>query len=542
MMHKSLATRESPEFINLQPLEINPLMSSCEIKVLYLGENRNHSYITKEVATDMAKTLRGAPIVGYFKEEKGDFRDHGDRVIMDDEGIKFECMTKPYGFVAPDAKVWFQKFEDTDEFGNVETREYLMTTGYLWTGQYEEAKLAVEEGRPQSMELDVETLDGHWSTNHKTGMDFFIINDAIFSKLCILGEDVEPCFEGASVTAPEVSKKFSLDDNFKNTLYTMMQDLKFALEGGNNMDMEQNLVVEETIEEVVAENEEVVESVETEETPATEFDSLNRETTPVAEVETPEVVEEEIVEEETESAIEEEIETVVEEEITETEEIVEEEVSENEEVVVEEEISEEILEENDNSEQSISTENEEYVEATQSSQENFAKSDDEDKKEDTDEESNDEETDTDDDKDDEEDDKYNKEDEEEKSKCSLEEKYTALQAEFAELSSKYEALVEFKNQVDNEKKDALIASFYMLSEEDTAEVVENKAKYSLDEIEAKLSVICVRKKVNFDLDDTSKNDNTVEEENVMTYSLSNNDMSSTPAWITALKNTRDNRK
>ena len=542
MMHKSLATIESPEFINLQPLEINPLMSSCEIKVLYLGENRNHSYITKEVATDMAKTLRGAPIVGYFKEEAGDFRDHGDRVIMDEEGIKFECMTKPYGFVAPDAKVWFQKFEDTDEFGNVETREYLMTTGYLWTGQYEEAKLAVEEGRPQSMELDVETLDGHWSTNHKTGMDFFIINDAIFSKLCILGEDVEPCFEGASVTAPEVSKKFSLDDNFKNTLYTMMQDLKFALEGGNNMDMEQNLVVEETIEEVVAENEEVVESVETEETPATEFDSLNRETTPVAEVETPEVVEEEIVEEETESAIEEEIETVVEEEITETEEIVEEEVSENEEVVVEEEISEEILEENDNSEQSISTENEEYVEATQSSQENFAKSDDEDKKEDTDEESNDEETDTDDDKDDEEDDKYNKEDEEEKSKCSLEEKYTALQAEFAELSSKYEALVEFKNQVDNEKKDALIASFYMLSEEDKAEVVENKAKYSLDEIEAKLSVICVRKKVNFDLDDTSKNDNTVEEENVMTYSLSNNDMSSTPAWITALKNTRDNRK
>ena len=543
MMHKSLATIESPEFINLQPLEINPLMSSCEIKVLYLGENRNHSYITKEVATDMAKTLRGAPIVGYFKEEAGDFRDHGDRVIMDEEGIKFECMTKPYGFVAPDAKVWFQKFEDTDEFGNVETREYLMTTGYLWTGQYEEAKLAVEEGRPQSMELDVETLDGHWSTNHKTGMDFFIINDAIFSKLCILGEDVEPCFEGASVTAPEVSKKFSLDDNFKNTLYTMMQDLKFALEGGNNMDMEQNLVVEETIEEVVAENEEVVESVETEETPATEFDSLNRETTPVAEVETPEVVEEEIVEEEeSESAIEEEIETVVEEEITETEEIVEEEVSENEEVVVEEEISEEISEENDNSEQSISTENEEYVEATQSSQENFAKSDDEDKKEDTDEESNDEETDTDDDKDDEEDDKYKKEDEEEKSKCSLEEKYTALQAEFAELSSKYEALVEFKNQVDNEKKDALIASFYMLSEEDKAEVVENKAKYSLDEIEAKLSVICVRKKVNFDLDDTSKNDNTVEEENVMTYSLSNNDMSSTPAWITALKNTRDNRK
>lgn len=522
MMHKSLATIESPEFINLQPLEINPLMSSCEIKVLYLGENRNHSYITKEVATDMAKTLRGAPIVGYFKEEVGDFRDHGDRVIMDDEGIKFECMTKPYGFVAPDAKVWFQKFEDTDEFGNVEIREYLMTTGYLWTGQYEEAKLAVEEGRPQSMELDVETLDGHWSTNHKTGMDFFIINDAIFSKLCILGDDVEPCFEGASVTAPEVSTSFTkIDDDFKNTLYTMMQDLKFALEGGKNMDMEQNLVVEETIEEVVAENNEEV--VETEETPATEFDSLVREdaepvTEEVAETVEENPAEEEVVEEET-----------VEEPEVEVEEVVEEEISE-----------EENLTDNDNSEQSITAETEECIEATLSSQENFAKSDDEEKdedKEDTDEESNDEETDTDEDKNDSDD------EEDEKKKYSLlEESYNTLQAEYAELNSKYEALVEFKNQVDNEKKDALINSFYMLSDEDKQEVIENKANYSLDDIEAKLSVICVRKKVNFDLDDTSKNDNTVEEENVMTYSLSGNDMASTPAWITALKNTRDNRK
>lgn len=522
MMHKSLATIESPEFINLQPLEINPLMSSCEIKVLYLGENRNHSYITKEVATDMAKTLRGAPIVGYFKEEAGDFRDHGDRVIMDDEGIKFECMTKPYGFVAPDAKVWFQKFEDTDEFGNVETREYLMTTGYLWTGQYEEAKLAVEEGRPQSMELDVETLDGHWSTNNKTGMDFFIINDAIFSKLCILGEDVEPCFEGASVTAPEVSTSFTkIDDDFKNTLYTMMQDLKFALEGGKNMDMEQNLVVEETIEEVVTENSEEV--VETEETPATEFDSLVRNTEPVAEEVAETVVEENPAEEE---VVEEE---AVEEPEVKVEEVVEEEISE-----------EENLTDDDNSEQSITAETEECIEATLSSQENFAKSDDEEKdedKEDTDEESNDEETNTDEDKDDKDD------EEDEKKKYSLlEESYNTLQAEYAELNSKYEALVEFKNQVDNEKKDALINSFYMLSDEDKQEVIENKANYSLDDIEAKLSVICVRKKVNFDLDDTSKNDNTVEEENIMTYSLSGNDMASTPAWITALKNTRDNRK
>ena len=56
-MHKSIATIDSPEFINLTPLDINPLMSECEIKVFYLGENRNRSYINEETAMEMAKTL-----------------------------------------------------------------------------------------------------------------------------------------------------------------------------------------------------------------------------------------------------------------------------------------------------------------------------------------------------------------------------------------------------------------------------------------------------------------------------------------------------
>ena len=37
------------------------------------------------------------------------------------------------------------------------------------------------------------------------------------------------------MTAPEVSTTFSLDENFKHTLFTMMEELKYALEGGNTM-------------------------------------------------------------------------------------------------------------------------------------------------------------------------------------------------------------------------------------------------------------------------------------------------------------------
>ena len=110
--------------------------------------------------------------------------------------------------------------------GNTVVRKYLMTTGYLWTDQFPESSLPVNEGRPQSMEFKPETLKGNWQKNYENGLDFFIINDAIIQKICILGDDVEPCFEGASVTAPDVSTKFTLDDNFRHTLYSMMQDLK----------------------------------------------------------------------------------------------------------------------------------------------------------------------------------------------------------------------------------------------------------------------------------------------------------------------------
>lgn len=444
-MHKSVATIDSPEFVNLQPLDINPLMSACDIKVMYVGENRNRSFISKEVALEMAKTLRGCPIVGYYKDDKEDFGDHGQRMTIDDEGVKFECLTKPYGFVAPDSDVWFQKFEDYDEFGNSVVHEYLMTKGYLWTEQFPEAK-SVLEGKPQSMELDENSLSGHWSENIKENIEFFIINDAIFSKLCILGEDVEPCFEGASVTG---STSYTMDNEFKRTLFSMMEDMKeIALKGGQQQ-MEdvkdiKNTGVEftEDVTEEIIETEEVVEeTVETE----TEFEVVE------------ETVEEEVIEE------------TVETEITETE---------------------------------------------------FAKEDDEEEEED----------DTSDEEDDEEED-------DKKKYQLLEEQYKSLETQYTELKAEYDVLYAFKQDIEDAKKTELIDSFYMLTDADKADVVENKSNYTLDEIEAKLSVICVRKKVNFTQEDEVKE----HKDATMMYSVAETE-EHVPAYISALQRNKNNHE
>ena len=465
-MRRSVATIQSPEFLNIT--SVSPLISKCEIKVLYVGQNRNRSVITKEVATQMAQTLPGCPIVGYYTENKEDFLDHGEQVIIDGEGVRFKDLTRPYGFVAPNARIWFKEFEDTDDFGNVEYREYLMAEGYLWTGQYEECKRVIEEGNPQSMKLDEKTLKGFWSNDKNSGIDFFIINDAIFENLCILGEEVEPCFEGADITAPKISASFSKDSTtIVNTLFSMMNDLKDVLQvkGGFSMPEEEVLVPVENTEGAQAEE---------------------------AVVDTP--VEETVVD------------TPVEESV---------EVPAEETPVVENS-----LETLDNSDENATSENQMIIE-------DFAKNSDEEDEEDSE---------------DKEDKKSeDKSDEEDKKKFELlEQNYSELQQKYNDLEQQYQALVEFKNTIDNEKKDELINSFYMLSDEDKKDVIANKATYSLEEIKAKLATIGFEKKVNFASDIDHKEENQVNEAS-LTYNLQGaaNEEDGLPAWLKAVQATKN---
>lgn len=453
-MHKSVATIDSPEFINLQPLDLNPLMSKCEIKVLYIGANRNRTYISKEVATEIGKNLRGAPIVGYYRDTKEDFTDHGEKIVIDDEGIKFECQTFPYGFVSPDAQVWFQDFEDFDAFGNTVKHTYLMTTGYLWTGIFTESSLPVEEGRPQSMEFFEASVRGKWEENYANGMDFYIVDDAIVQKLCILGDDVEPCFEGASVTAPDASTKFTLDDNFKHTLYNMMQDLKNVLEGERQMD--KNFTQAEQTEATAS---------AVEETPVTEFEVEDTQKTSEDTTETGSVI----------------------------------------------------------SDYSAKEDDKKKEESEDKKEDAPAKEGGDDKEDSSDNKGT----------------KEDKEDDDEKKKGEkyslLESELNTLKAEYQDLLTKYQELVAFKTEIDNQKKDALISEFYMLADEDKADVIQNKEKYTLDEIKAKLSVICFDKKINFSLQQPATREvETEEEAPIMTYALEQTN-DSLPDWVKAVK-------
>lgn len=402
-MNTSIKLNTPCELVNISSL--SPFVSKVQIKVCWVGDepNRNGSIITKETALKMAQTLPGSPIVGFYNENTEDFDGHNRIIDISNGKWEVKDTTKAYGFVDLNAQVWFQDYLDDDK-----VHTYLVTEGYIWTGQYPEANRILVNGNNQSMELDEDSLNGRWEYDDKTGMDFFIINDAIISKLCILGEDIEPCFEGSNIT----SAKFSLENDFNQKLYALLKEVR-KLKGGSPI---------------------VDELKDKEQLPETEFAAAD------------EVVEEPVEEEVPEVTPEAEADPEVEDPETEGEDP---EVEDSAEEPVEEPVEE--FSKIDETEEKVEDNTIEFsLDDFHNLQENYS---------------------------------------------NLEAQFNELQEKYNTLETSYNELVEFKLGKEREDKQAMIDSFYMLSEADKEEVQNNIDSYSIDEIEAKLSVICVRNKL-----------------------------------------------
>lgn len=422
-LHISIPIANTLEFINAT--EISPLISKCQVKVCYVGQNpnRNGTVITKKVATEMGRKLPGSPVVGYFNQATNDFEGHNKEISLRGGGnIEILDTTKPYGFVPTDAKVWFQKFDDE----GVE-REYLVTECYIWTSAYPESQRLFEHGNNQSMELNKETQKGFWTKDNNSGSRFFIYNEALIEKLCILGESVEPCFEGA-----QFKTEFSLEnmEELRTTMFSMLTELQKTLnKGGSHETMDEN---KKTLGNPEDPNFEAKKQPE--------------------------------------------------------------------------------------------DENKKKPEGNPAPEDNKPK-DGDNKPADN-----------------------NKE--EPKKKYNLDEvteytellgKYETLQGEFetlkqekSDLETEVTSLREFKLTADRKEKQSMIDGFYMLSDDDKKDVVEHIDTYSLDDIEAKLSIICVRNKVNFNLNNNNEQD---DNQPKGLFNLENPADDNVPEWIKAVRET-----
>lgn len=505
--HTSIPIDAPIEIIDVQ--SINPLISKCQIKAFYVSDepNRNGTVIDKETAKKIAESIPGSPVVGYYDEKKEDFDGHNRIFEFKDGKLKITPTTKPYGFVDTSAKVWFQKFLDDDEV----EREYVMTEAYLWTGQFKEAQRIIDEGNNHSMELDEETVEGFWTNSDNNSPQFFIINEAIISKFCILGEDVEPCFEGSTITKVQ----YSFDDSFKEQLYSMMDEIKkyeggahqmftqYAAEIGDALwsniwrhvsraypDPRDHYCSAYNIEGIYEEGESKFVILQCKETNAyfklnftlsdnnvvefsNELEDVSKTFVPAA---TPQFALEDVEKFAAEYKKQEE------EKKKEEEKDPEEEETEGEDPE---------KKKKGKKEQYNLDEIEEYVELRS---------------------------------------KYE----------TLETENAALNSTIEELTAANEELTNFKLSIERKDKEQMInETFFMLSEEDKKNVIENIDTYSLDEIEKELSVICVRNKVNFNLEEETT------ETAPTNYNLADEGLlqdEAVPAWVSAVLKVQESKK
>ena len=188
----------------------NEVISKGRCRIFYKYGNRNGTYITDEFADILLSSIPYAPVKGIYDNFDEDYTDHGAK----------RSLGRIYGIVPENPNLSWEKHLDED---GVE-REYACVDVLIFTGLYEEANQIV--GKSQSMELYDKSIEGEWQIID--GKKYYVYKKGCFLGLQVLGDEVEPCFEGASFFSLLAPIKELINDYEK---YKMI----FQKKGGHEM-------------------------------------------------------------------------------------------------------------------------------------------------------------------------------------------------------------------------------------------------------------------------------------------------------------------
>ena len=192
---------------NLTPF--NDVISKARCRIFYKYGNRNGTYITDEFAEQLLSTIYYSPVKGIY--DGLDYEDHGE---SRQEG-------KIYGVVPENCNMQWEQHLDEDGV----TREYACVDVLLFTGLYKEASEIVNKS--QSMELYGPSIEGEYQ--EIDGQKYFVFKKASFLGLQVLGNNVEPCFEGAAFFTLYKDLKDLLNE-VNNSNFSIKQEAKKAMD------------------------------------------------------------------------------------------------------------------------------------------------------------------------------------------------------------------------------------------------------------------------------------------------------------------------
>lgn len=196
---------------NLEPY--NEVLSKARCRIFYKYFNRNGTYISDEFAEKLLSTIAYAPVKGIYDNNDSDYTDHGEE----------RNLGRIYGIVPENYNLAWEPHLDEDGIERI----YACVDVLLYTGLYKEASEIINKA--QSMELYAPSIKGEFK--YIEGRKAFVYEDACFLGLQVLGDDVEPCFEGAAF--------YSLYQNLKQMMETLE---KYNLDYHNNDNREEQMI------------------------------------------------------------------------------------------------------------------------------------------------------------------------------------------------------------------------------------------------------------------------------------------------------------
>lgn len=207
-MEKDIYSFQVSIYGNFQ--KYNDVLSKARCRVFYKYKNRNGTYITDEFANKLLSTISYAPVKGIYSVSGDDYSDHGS---FRDEG-------RIYGIVPENPNLAWEDHVDNDGV----TRTYACVDVLIFTALYKEAEEIV--GKAQSMELFGPSLKYHEAMIEQ--QKFIVFDEGCFLGLQVLGDSVEPCFEGASFYSLQSSIQYAIDQ-IKKYGGTKMPKINFKL-------------------------------------------------------------------------------------------------------------------------------------------------------------------------------------------------------------------------------------------------------------------------------------------------------------------------
>ena len=194
------AIREFPITVYGNLTKYSDTISKGRCRIFYKYANRNGTYITDEFAEKLLSTIPYTPVKGIYDDFDEDYTDHGNK----------RSLGRIYGIVPENPNLQWEKHLDEDGI----EREYACVDVLIFTALYEEAGEIL--GKAQSMEIYEPSIKGSWKIIN--GRRMFEYTEGSFLGLQVLGEDVEPCFEGAAFFSLYSSLKQLVDEIKEYTL------------------------------------------------------------------------------------------------------------------------------------------------------------------------------------------------------------------------------------------------------------------------------------------------------------------------------------